>query len=90
MISIQDSQSNYLAKVVKLGKPFPHPNADKLEGFNISGNTVWYSKDMLKENDIVIFFPIECQINPKILSRLNLFADKTLNSDTSAVLKNGD
>lgn len=68
---------------MKLLKPIPHPNADRLEGFIINGNRVWYSKDLLKEGDTVIYFPIECQINPEILSNLNLFSDKTLNADNT-------
>lgn len=68
---------------MRLPKPIPHPNADKLEGFVINGNRVWYSKDLLKEGNTVIYFPIECQINPEILSNINLFSDKTLNLDIS-------
>lgn len=75
------SNSNYAAKVKKLSDPVTHPNAERLEGFNIDGNTVWYGKGLLKKEDIVIFFPVECQINPSILSYLNLFAEKALNTD---------
>lgn len=73
--------SNYAAQVAILSDPVPHPNADKLEGFIINENTVWYSKNLLKAGDKVIYFPIECQINPTILSNLNLFAEKTLNKN---------
>lgn len=72
-----------MAKIVKLPKPIPHPNAERLEGFVINGNRVWYGKDLLKEGNFAIYFPIECQINPVILSRLNLFSDKTLNVDNN-------
>ena len=75
------SNTNYAAQIAILPNPVPHPNADKLEGFVINGNTVWYSKNLLKAGDKVIYFPIECQINPMILSNLNLFAEKTLNKN---------
>lgn len=78
------NHSNYLAKIVKLNDPIPHPNADKLEGFVIDGNTVWYSKGLLTKDDIVVYFPIECQINKNILRVLNLYNDKTLNEDPTA------
>lgn len=66
---------------MKLPKPVEHPNADRLEGFIINGNRVWYTKGLLQEEDVVIYFPIESQINPKILSNLNLFNDKSLNAN---------
>ncbi len=72
---------NYAAKVKELPDPVAHPNAERLEGFNIDGSIVWYSKGLLKKGDVVIFFPVECQINPSILSYLNLFAEKSLNVD---------
>lgn len=80
MLKIKE-QSNYLAKIVQLSNPVPHPNADKLEGFIIDGNRVWYSKGFLSSGKIVVYFPIECQINPVILSKLDLFADKNLNQN---------
>jgi hypothetical protein len=71
---------NYLAKIVQLKNPIKHPNADRLLGWDIDGNRVWTTTDY-QEREICIFFPLECVINKDILSRLNLFEDKTLNSD---------
>lgn len=73
-----ENQSNYLAKVVKLENNVKHPNADKLQGWIIDGNRVWTDMSY-SVGDICIFFPVECQINPAILSNLNLFADKKMN-----------
>lgn len=42
---------------------------------------MWYSKGLLSSGKIVVYFPIECQINPVILSKLDLFADKNLNQN---------
>lgn len=72
---------NYLAKVVKLGKPIQHPNAERLFGWIIDGNRVWTDNINYKEGNIVIYFPLECQINPLILSRLNLYSKSELNTD---------
>lgn len=81
MFKISENASvNYLAKIVQLGKPVPHENAQKLQGFIIDHNRVWTDMSY-KEGDICVFFPIECCINPELLSYLNLFRDKTLNAD---------
>lgn len=79
----ENHNPNYLAKIVKLGKPVNHPNADKLQGFIIDHNRVW-ADFSYNEGDVVVYFPIECCINPELLAYLNLFRDKTLNSDKEA------
>lgn len=71
---------NYLAKIVKLSTPIKHPGADKLQGFVIDHNRVW-TDFSYNEGDIVVYFPIECCINPELLAYLNLYRDKTLNND---------
>jgi len=77
----ENHNPNYLAKVVKLGKPIQHPNADRLLGWMIDGNRVWTDNVNYEEGDIVIYFPLECQINPLILSQLNLFSSSDMNFD---------
>lgn len=79
----ENHNPNYLAKIVKLGKPIAHPNADKLQGFIIDHNRIW-TDFSYNEGDRVVYFPIECCINPELLSYLNLFRDKTLNNDKEA------
>lgn len=76
----ENHNPNYLAKIVKLPHPIPHPNADKLQGFIIDHNRIW-TDFSYNEGDIVAYFPIECCINPELLSYLNLFRDKALNHD---------
>jgi hypothetical protein len=73
---------NYLAKVVALGKPVLHPNADRLQGFTIDHARI-YADLSFKEHDICIYFPLECQIDSRILSYLNLYSDKSLNRDNT-------
>lgn len=77
-------QSNYLAKVVKLDKFTKHPNADKLLIWNVGNYEVITNLDY-QPGDIVIHFPVECQISDKILSNLNLYSDKELNTDKEQV-----
>jgi len=77
----ENHNPNYLAKVVKLAKPIQHPNADRMLGWMIDGNRVWTDNINYKEGDIVVYFPLECQINPLILSQLNLFSSADMNFD---------
>jgi len=77
------NESNYLAKVVTLGKPRVHSNADRLLCWNIDFNNV-ITDLSYKEGDVVVYFPALSVINTKILSTLNMYSDSTLNSDTSA------
>ena len=78
----ENANRNYLAKVVTLGKSITHPNADRLQGFIIDHARI-YADLSFKEHDICIYFPLECQIDSRILSYLNLYSDKSLNSDKS-------
>ena len=83
MLKISEKANrNYLAKVVELGKPLSHPNADRLQGFIIDHARI-YADLSYKEHDICIYFPLECQIDPRILAFLNLYSDKSLNRDNS-------
>jgi tRNA-binding EMAP/Myf-like protein len=79
MLSITE-QSNYLARIVRLESPKKHPNADRLQIWSVNGYDVITDMSR-KEGDICIYFPIECQIDNQILSKLNLYSDKDLNED---------
>lgn len=81
MLSIK-TQSNYLAKVVSLKGLRKHSNADRLQCVAIDGNNVITGAN-LKDGDIVVYFPLECQINKEYLSFSNSFEDKELNADTN-------
>jgi hypothetical protein len=73
---------NYAAKVVKLENPIKHPNADKLQGWNIDGNIVWTDMSR-KVGDVCVFFPVECAINSGLLSTLNLYSSPEMNADAT-------
>jgi len=78
----ENANRNYLAKIVSLGKSVTHPNADRLQGFIIDHARI-YADLSFKEHDICIYFPLECQIDSRILSYLNLYSDKSLNRDNT-------
>lgn len=80
MISTQNTESNYLATVAVLGDPIPHPNADRLQMFSVEHNLVITDLGYQK-GDVVVYFPIECAIDPTILSELNMFDDASMNID---------
>lgn len=79
-----ESNPNYLSKVVKIKNIQKHPNADKLQIVVIDFQTVITGLDA-KEGDLYVYFPIECKINKDFLSFTNSFRDKSLNKDQEKV-----
>lgn len=74
---------NYLATVVEIGKLKPHPNADRLEIFEIYGGNVVVGKGQYKSGDLVVYFPIETKLSGEFLHWANLFDTPELNADTN-------
>lgn len=74
------NDTNYRAKVVKLGEPKKHPNADKLQIFTIDYQSI-ITDLSYKQGDNVIYFPLECVINKGLISYFNGFSDAALNRD---------
>lgn len=81
MFRIQE-KSNYLAKIVKIDNLHPIPDADRIQTTLVDYNSVVIGKDV-QVGDVVVYFPVECQINSDLLSYLNLYSDSTQNSDTT-------
>lgn len=79
MLSIsKEANPNYLAKLVVLKGLKKHPNADKLQVAMIDFQQV--ITDMTaQENDVYVFFPLECVINHDFLSATNSFRHSHLN-----------
>ena len=71
---------NYSAMIVKIKNLLPIENADKLQHANIYGNLVIVSKDV-KQDDLMIYFPVETQLSENFLKSNNLYRDKILNND---------
>lgn len=82
MLNIK-TKSNYLAKIVELPAPRPHPNADRLQVFVVDFENI-ITDLSYKEGDVVVVFPLECQINESLLSYLNCFRESELNRDKEA------
>lgn len=80
--TIEDS-ANYAAQVIKLGAPFKHPNADRLECFGVFGYTVIAGIGDFREGDLAIFFPAETQVADLVLSKANLYRHGEKNADKS-------
>ena len=76
----EKANPNYLAQIVKLNNVRHHPNANRLKIATIQGNNVIVSLDA-KEEDVYVYFPLECAINKEFLSWSNSFSDKSLNAD---------
>lgn len=83
MISITNG-SNYLAQIVILKDPKKHPNADKLQIWDVGGQDVITDLSAVPGKEY-IFFPAECQVHHTILSKLGLYSTNTLNEDTTKV-----
>lgn len=79
MITVTN-KSNYLAKVVKISRLEPHPNADRLQIAIVDYQRIIVSVDT-KIGDLYVYFPLECKINHELLSHANAFSDAELNSD---------
>jgi len=75
-LSIGDE--NYSAMVVKVGKLFPLKDLDKLMGTYVLGNQVIIKNDV-KENDVKIYFPVECSLSTEYMKFNNLHKDRELN-----------
>lgn len=71
---------NYAAQIIKVKNLRQHPNADRLLIFTYQGASI-ITGNQTKEDDYVIYFPVECKINKDFLSQNNLFRKKELNVD---------
>ncbi len=75
--------SNYACKFVKITNVRKHTNADRLQITTIDGNNIVVGLDT-KVGDTVLYFPVECAIEPWFLSSKNLYRvskDENLNVD---------
>lgn len=80
-LEIKDS-ANYAAAVIRVPKPFPLPNADRLVGVGVFGYTVVTQKDGdIHEGDLAVFFPAESQLSHDLTRHANLYRHSELNMD---------
>ena len=76
----KNANVNYLAKVVKLTEFTPHPNADRMKIAHVGGYKVCVGLD--EAEGWYIYFPVNCEINPNLLSYCNLYRHSEKNSNT--------
>ena len=72
---------NYSAQVVRMPAPRTHPNADRLEIFDLFGYQVISSIGTHREGDLAMFFPAEAQLSASLCWYANLFRHSELNLD---------
>lgn len=69
----KDINLNYAAKICRVDAIKPLKNADNLVYAVLGNDKIIVSKDM-KVGDIVVYFPLECAISEKYLSKNNLYS----------------
>lgn len=85
MIKISEqSNSNYLAKIVEIKNIKKHPNADRLQVVTVDFQNVITGLDA-KEGDLYVFFPLESQLNKDFLSQTNSYRKAEMNVDKEKV-----
>ena len=81
---------NYLATICRIGLLKDIPNADKLKMTSVNGHDIIVSSDY-KEGDVIVYFPCECAISEKYLSKNNLYeigeCDRNSNFESVALLR---
>ncbi len=80
MILQKPINPNYCASVVQIKSVYNLEKLNKLNGTLIFGNQVLVSKEV-KEGDIGIYFPVECQLSHEFVKTNNLYTDKDKNED---------
>ena len=71
---------NYLAKVIDITNFLPHPNADRMKIAQVGGYKVCVGID--EPAGRYIYFPVNSEINPNLLSYCNLYRHTEKNTNT--------
>lgn len=79
----KEHNPNYLAKIVRIDNLKPIEGADRIQIAVVDFQDVIVSKETMV-GDIMVYFPIECQINKEFLSFTNTFRNPELNQDKEA------
>ena len=82
-----DFLQEYCATVVRIGAITPVEGSDFLGSTLVNGFSIIVRKDMISEGDVMIYCPIETQLNSDFLSANNLyeFSLRHMNSNYKAV-----
>lgn len=81
LIKSENANINYLSKVINIQEFEKHPNPDctKLKIAKVDGFSV--AVGINEEAGLYIYFPVLSEINPNLLSYLNLYEHSELNKD---------
>ena len=71
---------NYLAKVIDITNFLPHPNADRMKIAQVGGYKVCVGID--EPAGRYVYFPVNSEINPNLLSYCNLYRHTEKNANT--------
>ena len=74
---------NYLAKVIDITNFLPHPNADRMKIAQVGGYKVCVGID--EPTGRYVYFPVNSEINPYLLSYCNLYRHSEKNANTEKV-----
>ena len=80
LIKSTKANINYLAKVIDITNFLPHPNADRMKIAQVGGYKVCVGID--EPAGRYIYFPVNSEINPNLLSYCNLYRHTEKNTNT--------
>ena len=76
-----EGNRNYAAQVVTMPAPRKHPNADRLEIFDVLGMQLIASTGTYKEGEIAVVFGAETQLSEILASEANLLRRSEMNKN---------
>ncbi len=79
LIKSTKANINYLAKVIDITNFLPHPNADRMKIAQVGGYKVCVGID--EPTGRYIYFPVNSEINPNLLSYCNLYRHSEKNAN---------
>ena len=80
LIKSTKANINYLAKVIDITNFLPHPNAERMKIAQVGGYKVCVGIDEPIGRDV--YFPVNSEINPNLLSYCNLYRHTEKNTNT--------
>ena len=80
LIKSTKANINYLAKVIDITNFLPHPNADRMKIAQVGGYKVCVGID--EPAGRYVYFPVNSEINPNLLSYCNLYRHTEKNTNT--------
>ena len=80
LIKSTKANINYLAKVIDITNFLPHPNADRMKIAQVGGYKVCVGID--EPIGRYVYFPVNSEINPNLLSYCNLYRHTEKNTNT--------